>query len=90
MSFPSINSSAILGNPRISVGLPSLVGTNVCNKFGRCKFFATFVAKFLALRMYPLREAKQVSFSGLCRGQGFALKTTYGIRTNKGQKTQLS
>ena len=32
------------------------------------------LCKVLALRIYPLREAKQVSFSGLCRGQGFALK----------------
>jgi hypothetical protein len=37
MSFPSINSSAILGNPRVSVGLPSLVFANVGNKFGITK-----------------------------------------------------
>ena len=68
-----IHSSAKFGQLSHIGRSPSLVGTNVGKKFGTSKSFAYFCGIVLALRMYPLREAKQVSFSGLSEGEGFAL-----------------
>lgn len=46
------------------------------------------LCKVLALRMYPLRKARNLAFGGVCRRLASPSKLRYGIRSNQSQKTQ--